>query len=69
MVFSDLDHVHFVIAFEVDLAEIVFIEEVVDDNEPFVVVGSIPPAIPRLGTARGTSLIRNVSQFRGGWDN
>ena len=39
MIFVNLDHANFVIAFEVDLAEVVFVKKVVSNYEPLVVVG------------------------------
>src|SRR5215471_8237679 len=38
VIFEDLDHANLVIAFKVDLAEIVLDEEVIGDSQPFAVV-------------------------------
>ena len=39
MIFVHIDHMHMMIAFQVNFAEVVFIQKVVDDNQPFVIVG------------------------------
>src|SRR5215472_3954470 len=38
MVFVDFDHVHFVITFEMNFAEVVLVQEIIRDDQPLVVV-------------------------------
>ena len=46
----DLDDVYTMIPFEVDLAEVVLVEEIVGDDQAFVVVGKVDIVRPGIDT-------------------